>query len=114
MALTLENLQEEVIADLTIELRNSVDFDEEVLKLKVKNAINEIIRVRNYNASFTKKMIEQDMYRYISNVRDIALYDYNQIGAEFQSFSTEPSESRSWADRNKLFYGIVPIAKCFS
>lgn len=105
-------LEQEVIADLSAELKlTDVNFSKELLVPKVRNAIREVQQNRSYPESFTTEQIESDMYNYYSNIRNIALYDYNQIGNDFQKSSTENSISRTWVDRKSLFNGIYPFVK---
>lgn len=105
-------LEEEIMADLTAELSlTDPNFSPALLLPKVRNAIREVKRARNYPASYTDAQIEADMYNYYSNVRNIALYDYNQIGGEFQTSYNENSNSGHWMDRNKLFAGICAFVK---
>lgn len=105
-------LEEEIMADLSAELSlTDPNFSIPLLLPKVRNAMREVKRARNYPASYTAEQIEADMYNYFSNIRNIALYDYNQIGGEFQTSSNENSNSRHWMDRNKLFAGICAFVK---
>lgn len=105
-------LEQEVFADLSAELSVSDEnFNETILLSKVRNAMREVKRARNYPKSYTDSQIEEDMYDYFSNIRNIALYDYNQIGGEFQESSSELSTSRVWMERNKLFCGICPFVR---
>lgn len=105
-------LEEEVFTDLSAELSVSDEnFNETLLLLKVRNAMREVKRARNYPKSHTNIQIEEDMYGYFSNIRNIALYDYNQIGAEGQSSSGENGISRSYVDRDKYFSGIFPFVR---
>lgn len=105
------SLQDELIADLTVELENEPTFDLSKLEQKVINAIREVKKARKYPSNYTEDMIDKDIYNFYSNIRNIALYDYNQIGIEFQISSSENGVSRSYMDRDKLFSGIIPLAK---
>lgn len=105
------SLQDELIADLKVELENETTFDLSVLTQKVINAIREVKRTRKYPNNYTDEMIDKDLYEYYSNIRNIALYDFNQIGIEFQTTSSENGVSRAYMDREKLFSGIIPLAK---
>lgn len=100
-----------VCDELKIELAKDATFDEELLLAKVKAAAREVKSIRNYPKTYSDEMIARDMEKYISNIRKIALYDYNQIGIEFQTSSSENSESRSFVNRNSLFYGIIPLSR---
>lgn len=105
------DIEQEIIAELSIELQGEATFNADILAVKVKNAIREVRKARNYPKSYTEKNIQEDLQDYYSNIRNIALYDYNQIGAEFQSSASENSVSRSWVDRDKLFDGVYAFVK---
>lgn len=105
-------LEQEIFADLSAELSVSDEnFNEILLISKVRNAMREVKRARNYPKTYSDSQIEKDMYDYFSNIRNIALYDYNQIGAEGQSSSGENGTSRSYVDRDKYFSGICPFVR---
>lgn len=110
--MTIDELKESVIESLTVELESDPDFSEEILEEKVNNAVNEVILARRYRmAKYSDEQIESDIVNYISNIRDISLYDYNQSGIDFQSSSQENGTNRSFMSRHRLFYGIIPLAK---
>ena len=110
--MTIDELRDEVIDGLTVELQSDPDFSSEVLEQKVDNVINEVKQARRYaKAGYSDEQIEADIVNYMSNIRNISLYDYNQSGLDFQSSHTENGTSRSYTSRNRLFYGILPLAK---
>jgi hypothetical protein len=105
-------MENELIEDLTAELQITDKlFNASLLEIKVKNAIKEVKRARNYPSHYTEQMINDDMERFYSQIRNIALYDYEQIGAENETSHSENNISRSFIDRDKLFAGILPLAK---
>lgn len=105
-------LEYELLEDLTAELSETdKNFNQSLIISKIKNAIREVKQARNYPKYYTDGQIEIDMYKYFSNIRNIALYDYNQIGSEYESGHSENSISRNWIDRNSLFNGIYPFVK---
>lgn len=107
------SLEQEIVADLTAELYISDEnFNSDFLLSKVRNALREVKKARKYPSYYTDSQIDRDMYDYYSNVRNIALYDYNLIGAEGQTSSSENGTSRSYVDRSELFSGIIPLSKC--
>ncbi len=107
------NLEQEIVADLTAELSISDEkFNADLLLSKVRSALREVKKARKYPPYYTESQIDRDMYDYYSNVRNIALYDYNLIGAEGQTSSSEGGTGRSYVDRNELFSGIVPLSRC--
>lgn len=110
--MTIDELKESVIEGLTAELESDPDFSEEILEQKVDNVINEVKQARRYaQAGYSDEQIETDIINYISNIRNISLYDYNQSGIDFQTNSQENGTSRSFMSRHRLFYGIIPLAK---
>lgn len=110
MALSLED---ELMADLAAELSVSdATYNESLMFPKVKNAIREVKRARKYPSYYTDEQINEDMYDFYPNIRSIALYDYNLIGGEGQTSSSENGVSRSYVDRSSLFSGIIPLARC--
>lgn len=104
-------LEEEVFTDLSAELLLEPTFNETLLLSKVKNALREVKRARKYPSYYTEEQIQSDMYDYFSNIRNIALYDYNQIGAEYEESHSENSVSRSFIERDSLFAGIIPLSR---
>lgn len=107
--LTFEN---DLLEDLTAELSETdSNFKQSLIIPKIKGAIREVRRVRNYPKYYTESAIVEDLENYYSNIRNIALYDYNKIGGEFEESHSENSTSRNWEDRNKLFAGIIPLSR---
>ena len=105
-------LQDEIIAELTMELSDDSAFNAEFLKAKVKNAIREVKMRRNYTAtSYSDEQIEKDLYNYYPVIKNVALYDYNQKGAEGQSVHNESGTNRTWISREKLFSGVIAFCK---
>lgn len=102
----------EIVAELTTELEETDDqFSSSLLNSKVVSAYREVQRTRNYPSYYTEEMITSDMERYYSVVRDVALYDYSQIGMEFQTRNAENEVVRTFADRDSLFNGVIPLSK---
>ena len=109
--MTIAEMVTEIITELTTELQNETDFDSDMLEAKVNNAVREVQTFRNYPAHYTDGQIESDTVRYFSQIKAIALYDYNQIGAEGQTQYSADGESIHYVDRKALFYGIRPLAR---
>lgn len=108
--MTLEELKENIVAELSNELSKDDDYDESVLESKVAQAIREVKNARKYPSYYTDVMIASDLERFYSNVYNIALYEYNQVGVDFQTGHSENGTNRTYSDRSKLFYGIIPLA----
>jgi hypothetical protein len=110
MYVELDKIKEKVVNGLTTELKNDENFDVDLLNAKVEAVILEIQAIRNYPPEYSADMIALDMERYLPTIRSVALYDYNQIGVEFQSGSTENGISRTYVNRNRLFNTVRPLA----
>ena len=109
----MDELINAIIDDLTVELqRTDPMFDADVLEVKVKYAARDVKQTRRYPANYTDAMIASDMNQFYSQIRNVALYDYNQVGIEFQSNHTEADTQRTYVDRNKLFGGVIPFTRC--
>lgn len=110
----LAELREEIVTDLTTELSvTDGDFNPTLLDAKVRSAIREVFTARHYPKSYDDVRIAEDMNGYYSQIRSIALYDYNIIGNEGQKSSSENGISRTYVDRASLFSGVLPIARTF-
>lgn len=110
----LQELYDELFDDLKTELKDADDdFREVVLATKLKNVLREVKRVRNYpkTSYYTNNVIKEDMHEYYAEIRNIALYDYNMIGMEFEKSDSTNEVSRSFVERDTLFSGILPIAR---
>ena len=103
----MEPLIIEILEDLKTELGLKEESDIAVLTSKVKNAYREVKRARNYSPHHSEEFIENDMEKFYSNIRSLALYDFNQVGAEFQSNHSENGYNRSWVDRKECLSGVV-------
>ena len=103
----MESLINEVLNDLISELSLEEASDIAILTSKVKNAYREVKRTRNYQPDHTQAFIDRDMENFYSNIRELALYDFNQVGAEGQVSHSENGMNRAWKDRKECFEGIV-------
>lgn len=102
-----ETLKNEILAD---EAQADL-FSENLLRSKIKSAYREVKRARKYPSRYSEAFIEEDMEDYYSNIQDIARYDYNAVGSEGLSQYSADGASIHYKDRDKLFYGIIPIGK---
>lgn len=109
----MEPLINEILADLTIELGLTESNDIAVLSSKVKRAVKEVRKDRTYPSHYTEEEIVKDLKNYYSNIFDLAMYDYNQIGAEGETSHGEGGTSRTWKNRRDCKDGVVAICKCF-
>ena len=103
----MEPLISEILDDLIIELGLKKEEDIAILTSKVKSAYREVKKTRNYQPHHSLHFIENDMNNFYSNVHDLALYDFNQIGAEGQSGHSENGTSRTWKSRKECFEDVI-------
>lgn len=105
----MDELVNEIYDELSTELGISDEADLSMLLAKVKNAYREIKKIRNYPEDYTDDMTSKDMEKYFSNIHNLALYDYNQIGAEGEKSHSDNTGTRTWETRNKCLEGVVAI-----
>ena len=104
------DIENEVFEELYDELDIDNEDDEKKLFNKVKNAVREVKNRRSYPSHFTENDIQKDLEMLHSNIYSLALYDYNQIGAEGQTSHLENGESRTWKDREDCLRGVFAWA----
>lgn len=109
--MTIAEMKAAIITELTTELSGETDFSADMLTAKVDNATREVQTAREYPSTYTAAQIEKDTVKFYSQIKAIALFDYNQIGAEGQKQYSADGESIHYVDRNSLFYGVRPIAR---
>lgn len=109
--MTIEEMKAEIITDLTTELMvTDADlFNLALLTSKVNNAVMEVRAARQYPKSYSNAMIENDLLKYYSAIRNIAFYDYNQSGAEGQTSYSGDGNNIHYVDRKTMFAQILPI-----
>lgn len=108
----MDKLLAELLEDIStdIGLNNSDDAKMRILSSKIKNAIREVKKQRNYQKHHTEDFIVSDLNDLYSNIRALALYDWNKRGVEGQSSHSSNGTSRGYEDRAKCFNGIIPFA----
>lgn len=113
--MTIDEIKAVIITDLTTELMLTDGdlFNLPLLTSKVDNAANEVMYARNYPSSYSQKKIEDDMYRHFTIIRNLALYDYNQIGAEGQKSFSGDGNVINYIERDKIFAQVKPISRVY-
>ena len=109
--MTIAELQQEIEDELEIELNSDPEYNDELLRVKVKNAIREVKKRRNYPSHYTVEQIASDLEDYYSDISRLALTDYNQVGAEGQSLHSEDDVQRSWVSRDEILGNIPAFVK---
>lgn len=104
-------LIETIYEQLELDIIPKTEEDKVALRTKVESAYREVLLRRNYPEDMTEATIAKDMGRFFSSIYNIALYDFNQRGAEGHNVLQENGEYRSWQDREKLFRGVVAFAR---
>ena len=117
MADTLSMLKQQVFLDLEAQFSGEPGYNENVLQSKINIAFKEVMQARTaryggkYPSCYTEERSAEDLSQYYSHIANLALFDYNTIGIEFQTSSTENSTTRTYRDRDRLFNGIVPLTR---
>lgn len=106
----MKDIQNEVYEDLVVELQLVSEVDKRQLFVKVKNAFREVKNRRSYPSHFSEVDIQKDLEKLYSNIHDLALYDYNQIGVEGQISHSDNTNTRTWKDREECLKGVFAWA----
>ena len=102
---------QDIVDDLTAEIKPTDDqFNAVLLSAKVVGAYREVRSARKYPSYYTEDEIESDMEQFYDVCRNIAVYDYNTIGIEWQKTNKENAVSREFVRRSSLFSGVIPLA----
>ena len=115
--MSLNDLKDEILMDLVVQLEDEVGFKEEVVQSKLNIAFREVLQARTmkFGGRYPSSMSEEEQYddlsQFTSHIFNLALFDYNTIGIEFQTSSTENSTTRTYRDLDRLFNGIVPLSR---
>ena len=113
MAIDYSEIQmvQDIVDDLTAELKPTDDqFNAVLLSSKVIGAYRDVRTARCYPKYYAESDVEEDMERFYSIVRSVALYDYNTVGIEFQTANKENQVSREFVQRDSLFGGVIPLS----
>ena len=101
-----------VISDLTTMYGNEPTFNSGKIVVIVNKVIEEVIQARKYrDRGYSDERIEVDLANYRSQIYNISEYDFTHIGGAWETSHSENSINRTWIERNKLFAGIIPLAK---
>lgn len=105
-------LADEILADLGSELEaTDPDYNSAILSTKINIAIKKVTNARNYPDYYTQETINTDLEKYYTQIRDIALYMYNNIGVDFDKNYTSNKMSREVISESELYRGINKIAR---
>lgn len=107
-----KGLENEILMDLTSEFCGEENFKQEVLAVKIKLAVREIISKRNYSAtSWNDEKKLEDLYTLYATISNLARFDYNQLGAEGESAHSENGVSRTYVSRDSLLKDVHAFVK---
>lgn len=105
-------LYDDLFADLGAELEaTDTDYNSAILSTKINIAIKKVTNARNYPSSYSAEKIQADLERYYTQIRDIALYMYNNVGVDFDESYTSNKMSRTIISESELYRGIPKIAR---
>lgn len=106
----MDELIQEVYEQLMSDINPVREGDASILLIKVKNAVREVKEVRNYPDDATDTFIVSDLNRFWPTIYNLAMYDFNIRGAEWESTINENGEYRSFVDRGKILAEVTPFA----
>jgi len=103
----------EILDSLKLTLGVTEEADTAILTEILNDAIAEIKDARHYPDDMSASDIDADLQNYISNIKKLSKYDYNQIGVEYQVSHNENGINRSYMDRRRCFDGVYPYCRQF-
>ena len=106
----MDELIQEIYEQIMADVNPSRSGDASILLIKVKNAVREVKEVRNYPDDATDTFIVSDLNRFWPTIYNLAMYDFNIRGAEWESTINENGEYRSFVDRGKILQEVTPFA----
>lgn len=83
--------------------------DNPLLEQLIEQAKADVARKRTYPSGYTDEQIDADLEKYNSVIVNLAVYDRQKVGGDYQASDTENGKSRSWVDRDSLMDGIYPL-----
>lgn len=114
--MTDAELMQEIVDELTIELKNEPTFDADVLTLKVKDAYRKVRGRKCYeNTSKGEDDILSDLsIKHFQDIKDVARYNYNMIGAEGEVSHSENGTSRTFRTEDEVLGNICAYVGFFA
>ena len=82
-----------------------------LLNQLIEQAKKEIAIKRMYPDTYSEDDIAEDLKRFENNIVDLAVYDRSQAGEAYMASYSENGVSRSWKNREDLFFGVYPFVK---
>ena len=106
---------DELRTEITTILTNYLADDApsyEVIGVFTDRAMLAFEEYRNYPSTWDAEKILADMNKHKSCIADLALYEYAQQGAEFQSMHIESGLYRMWKNEGSIYthHRVVPFA----
>lgn len=102
-----------ILASLETSLGVTEESDIAILTEILNDAIAEVKDARKYPSDMSASDIAADMVNYISQIKKLSKYDYNQIGVEYQTSHSENGVNRAYMDRRRCLDGVVPYCRQF-
>lgn len=87
--------------------------DEPTLLFLINKAINDFKVQMEYPKSFSEEKIEKDLEKNKFCIFELAYYDYNMQGTEFQTSHSENGVGRSWNNKSEIYahYSVTPYVE---
>ena len=104
-----------IFEELETELHDEPLYREDVLSIKINDAIREVKRRRAYyNTSMTESEILADLENHYSIIKQAALVWYNRMGSEGELVHYENTVHRSYMYDDDIFSNVIAFVKVLS
>lgn len=107
-------IEERLLGEAKIHFEQD-EFNEEVIKICIRRAINAFKSKRNYPSSYDDKKIQEDMEKCYDCIFELMLYKTAKQGVEGQSLHIESGVHRTYMNEDQIYvdHGIFPYVSCF-
>jgi hypothetical protein len=107
----MEELKRQIMAALLEYLEDDEEISSDKVGVLTNRAMLAYRGYRNYPDSWDEGAILADMTKHIGCITDLAMYEYIQQGAEFQTMHIESGLYRMWQSQGSVYsrHRVVPF-----
>ena len=107
-------IEERLLEEVQVHFEED-EFDEKVIKICIRRAINAFKSKRNYPSSYDDEKINKDLERCYDCIFELVLCKTAKQGVEGESLHIESGVHRTYMNEEQIYadHGIFPFVSCF-
>ena len=107
-------IEERLLEDAKIHFEED-EFDERVIKICIRRAINAFKSKRDYPSSYDEEKINKDLDKCYDCIFELVLYKTAKQGVEGQSTHIESGVHRTYMNEEQIYidHGVFPLVSFF-